>query len=197
MTQRNLWYASLILEFFLLCGLIARQKCLAFGCWLAFDVATGAMNVWIDKYYWEKYEISWSVKQPVAMALRWLAARDVWNNLGGAVWTRTCVGISAFICLGQMHQWPQSIIEAEFCLIAVGCASLALILWFSLRSASRMQFNPFVLTHGYVMCAYFFLSALCYFAAWGYRETIGMATSLVAVMAYGTWTLVVWRNRFE
>jgi hypothetical protein len=196
MTQRSLWYASLVIEAILLGILIAKRQCFAFGCWLAFDVSTGALNVWMDKAHWQAYEISWSAKQPIAMGLRVMAARDVWNRLGGPVWARTCMGIAAFISIAQMHGWPKTVIEAEFSGIAVGSAALGMILWFSIRAASKLKTDPFVLTHGYVMCAYFLLSALCYFAAWGYRDTIGLATGIVAIFAYATWTAVVWRNRF-
>lgn len=197
MTQHRLWYASLILEAILLCILIVARKCFVFGCWLAFDLLTGAINVWIDKVVWARYQEAWEIQQPISMALRAIAARDVWNRLGGAVWARGCMGMASFICIGRIHHVPESIIDWEFIGIAVGSAALGMITWLSIRAASRMHIDPFVLQHAYVMCAYFMLVALCYYSAWGYRQTIGLATMIVALLAYAAWIVVVARNLIE
>lgn len=196
MTQHRLWYASLGLELILLCVLVAVRKCFPFGCWLAFDVITGAINIWIDKIVWPRYQEAWVLQQPISMALRAIAARDVWNRLGGAVWARGCMGVASVICIGRMHQVPQNVIEWEFIGIAVGSAALGMITWLSIRAAVKLYVDPFVLEHAYVMCAYFLLVAVCYYSAWGYRQTIGLATMIVALLSYAAWIFVVAKNLF-
>ncbi len=191
MTQHRLWYASLVLECILLSVLIAQRKCFAFGCWLAFDLITGVVNIWIDRHVWPRYQEAWVVQQPISMGLRVIAAREVWERLGGPVWTRTCMGFSSFICIGSMRNWPQGVIEWEFAGIAIGSAALGMIIWLSIRAAVMVKVDPFMLHHAYVMCAYFLLVAVCYFSAWGYRQTIGLATMIVALLAYTAWLMVV------
>lgn len=195
MTQHRLWYISLFIEAALLSILVWRRSCPMFALWLAFDVVTGLLNVWVDYSHATRYQIAWGLKQPPALALRFLAAREIWNQLGGCIWSRVCVGLAAFACIAQARGWPHSVIEVEFCVIAIANAALALILWLSLRAAWRLTTDPFVVNLGYVMCGYFILTAICYYAAWGYREDIGRATGVVAILGYGASIAVVMKHR--
>ena len=190
----KLWYASLVLEF---CGLIALdwRKWPYFALWLAFDVITGAVNVWLDHEHRKMYASAFAIKQPIAILLRAFAAQEVWKKLHGPVWARTCVGISAFIVLARTHSWPHTLMEAEFAGIAACTAALGIILWLSLQAAMKLTTDPVILNHGYVMCGYFLLFSVCYFAAWGYRETMGRATGIVACIAYGTWFVLAVKQR--
>jgi hypothetical protein len=193
-----LWYASLVIEA-LLVGIVAQELPML-AVWLAFDVITGGISVWSHLEYptGGVYQIPWELKQPGVIVTRVLAGRECWNRLGGRSWTNSSILISFLIYEAIARGWPHGVIEAEFAAVAITSATVAMILYRSLRAAQKLVTDPLIINHGYVLCGYFLLQALIYYVAFGYRDTIGVGTGLVAVLAYSTWfVLFVTQRRRE
>lgn len=193
----RLWYISLVLELIALI-LVWDRGVPMFSLWLAFDIITGLFSICLDLMHPADpaYQMAWELKQPGVVISRSLAAREVWNRLGARVWVAASAGISGLIYIGRFSAWSHSIIEAEFAAVAITSAALGMVLWLALRSARKLTAEPFVLNHGHLMVGYFLLSALCYYVAYGYRDTIGRATGIVACLSYGSWiAIALWHRR--
>lgn len=192
-----LWYASLVIESVVLALLIWRRELPWLCLWLAFDILTGALSVAMHvKYPTEgKYRIPWELKQPGVVATRILAARECWNRLSGRAWTGGAIFLSVLIYESMYRTWPHSILDAEFAAIAITSATLAFIIIRSLYAVKKLTVDPVSIQHGHVMLGYLLMLAFVYYVTPAYRDTIGIGTGIVAVLAYSSWLVVFVKHK--
>ena len=138
-----LWYVELALEVAALVLCCWRGHLPWFCGWLAVDLLFAAVNIWIDHREPARlYQYAWMVERPLVLASRIMAAREAWQKFGGRLWLAGCFGLAGLIHVARAHAWPQSILEAEFALVAIASAGLGLALWLALDSARKVHWDP-------------------------------------------------------